>query len=113
MVYKLLFFLAFFTPGQMFYNLEDIQCPKWVPGTDELLPQEVSLSPAMELHNKMRCFCQVVKSKERDCIDDNVPRAICLQRTKSWVDTNLQLKNKNLPNGLVNLPTRNVIVNVE
>ena len=45
MVYKLLFFLAFFTPGQMFYNLEDIQCPKWVPGTDELLPQEVRLFP--------------------------------------------------------------------
>jgi hypothetical protein len=113
MVYKLLFFLAFLTPQGGYYNLEEIQCPKWVPDSEQLLPQEVSLSPTMELHNKMRCYCQVVKVKERECLDEHVPRMICIQRTKDWVDANLRLKNKNLPNGLMKLPTRNVIVNVE
>ena len=113
MIYNLLFFLAFLSPPQWVYNLEDIQCPNWVPDSDEILPQEVTLSPAMELHNKMRCYCQVVKAKEQECLDDNVPRAVCLKRTKDWVNKNLTLKNKNLPNGLVKLPTRNVIINVE
>ncbi len=113
MIYKLLFFLGLFGPGDWVYNLEDIQCPKWVPDSEEVLPQEVTLSPQMELHNKMRCYCQVVKTKERECLDDNVPRTLCLQRTKDWVEVNLSLKNKNLPNGLVKLPTRNVIINVE
>ena len=113
MVYKLLFFLAFFSPYDGYYNLEQIQCPTWLPGTDEIIPERMTLSPALEIHNKMRCYCEVVKAKERECIDNNIPRNICLQRTKDWVTANLSLKNKNLPGGLMKLPTRNVIVNVE
>ena len=113
MIYNLLFFLGFLSPPQWVYNLEDIQCPNWVPGTNEIMPEQMTLSPAMDLHNKMRCYCQIVKVKERECLEDNVPRHRCLQRTRDWVVANLSLKNKNLPNGLVKLPTRNVIINVE
>tara|TARA_R100000995_G_C3484256_1_gene126178 strand:- start:5729 stop:6070 length:342 start_codon:yes stop_codon:yes gene_type:complete len=113
MIYKLLFLLTFFSPYNGYYNLQQIQCPNWVPGTNEIMPEQMTLSPAMDLHNKMRCYCQVVKVKERECLDNNVPSNICLQRTRDWVTNNLSLKNKNLPDGLVNLPTRNVIINVE
>ena len=61
----------------------------------------------------MRCYCQVVKAKERECIVDNVPRAICLGRTKSWVEANFSLRNLNMPGEIVTVPTRNLIVNVE
>ena len=113
MVYKLLFSLVFLSPFNQHYNLEQIECPTWVPGTDEIVPEQMILSPALRIHNKMRCYCQVVKVKERECLDNNIPRNICLQRTKEWVLDNLSLKNKNLPGGLVKLPTRNLIVNVE
>ena len=113
MLYKYLLFLAFLSPYNVPYNLQQIQCPRWVPESNEILPEGVTFSPAMELHNKMRCFCQVVKVQERECLETNVPREICLQRTQDWITNNLTLKNKNLPNGLVKLPTRNVIINVE
>ena len=113
MIYKYLLFLAFLAPYNSYYNLEQIQCPRWIPESNVVLPDDISISPAMELHNKMRCFCQVVKAKEQECLNTNVPKAICLQRTQDWVTENLSLKNTNLPNGFVKLPTRNVIINVE
>jgi len=113
MVYKLLFFLAFFSPYNGYYNLQQIQCPNWIPGTNEIMPEQMTLSPALDLQNKMRCYCQVVKVKERECLADNVPRNLCIERTKDWVTANLVLRNKKFPTDFVQLPTRNVIINVE
>jgi hypothetical protein len=116
MVYKLLFLLVFMSPHyNAFYNLENIECPRWVPGTNQMMPQHMTLSPALELQNKMRCYCEVVKQKERECIDRNVPRNICVQRTNDWVANNFTLQGQAPagPNDFVPLPTRNVIINVE
>ena len=64
MIYKSLILLVFANLFNQAYNLEQIQCPKWVPGSDQVLPQGVSLSPELELENRVRCYCEVVKAKE-------------------------------------------------
>ena len=48
MVYKLLFLLVFMTPYNAEYNLQHIECPRWAPGTDQVLPVDVTLSPQLE-----------------------------------------------------------------
>ena len=112
MVYKLLFLLGFFVPYNVPYNLEQIECPVWGPGTDEVLPGDMTLSPQLKLQNAMRCYCQVVKVKERECIQDGVPTTICKQRTTDWVAANLRLnENINNDNVLMRLPKRNLILN--
>ena len=112
MVYKLLFLLSFMSPFDVTYNLQQIQCPKWAPGTDEILPMNVTLSPQLQLQNTMRCYCQVVKAKERECIRQGVPSRICKQRTTEWVEENLKLKPNNVQvNVLMRLPKRNLIIN--
>ena len=73
MVYKSLFLLVFATLFNQAYNLDQIQCPKWLPGTNEILPQGVTLSPDLELENRVRCYCEVVKAKEADCLARQVP----------------------------------------
>ncbi len=113
MIYKYLFFLAFLAPYNVAYNLEQIECPRWLPNTEEILPEDVSLSPELKLHNKMRCYCQVVKQKERECIRAGVPKTICLRRTQDWVIANISLLNKNFHGGMIPLPKRNLILNVE
>ena len=42
MVYKLLFLLGFMVPYNVTYNLQQIECPRWGPGTDEILPMNVT-----------------------------------------------------------------------
>jgi len=112
MVYKLLFFLTFMMPYNVQYGLEQIECPRWAPGTDEVLPMEITLSPPLQLRNTMRCYCQVVKQKERECIRTGVPERICKGRTIDWIEQNLKL-NQNIvqDNVLMRLPKRNVIIN--
>jgi|7_EtaG_2_1085326.scaffolds.fasta_scaffold55174_2 hypothetical protein len=112
MVYKLLFFLSFMTPWNVAYNLEQIECPRWAPGTDEILPMNITLSPQLKLQNAMRCYCQVVKVKERDCLRRGVPSAICKERTETWVSDNLRLNEYLSPdNVIMRLPKRNLIIN--
>ena len=112
MVYKLLFLLVFMTPYNAEYNLQHIECPRWAPGTDQVLPVDVTLSPQLELQNKMRCFCQVVKAEERACIRNGVPSRICKRRTADWVEQNLKLNTNNVEdNVLMRLPKRNLIIN--
>ena len=111
MVYKLLFLLGFFVPYNVAYNLEQIECPKWAPGTNEILPMNITLSPQLELQNTMRCYCQVVKVKERECIDRRVPPNLCRQRTADWVEQNLKLAPNMQDNVMMRLPKRNVIIN--
>jgi hypothetical protein len=111
MIYKLLFSLAFFSPYNAYYNLEKISCPKWLPGTDEILPENMTLAPALELQNTMRCYCQVVKVKERSCINAGVPTNLCKQRTKDWVRDNITLQSQSNNGGFMKLPKRNLILN--
>ena len=112
MVYKLLFLLVFMAPYNLQYGLEQIECPKWGPGTNEILPPGVTLSPQLALQNTMRCYCQVVKVKERECVRNRVPKEICLRRTSDWVQQNLLLNQNNIQdNVLIRLPKRNLIIN--
>ena len=111
MVYKLLFLFTFMVPYNVAYNLEQIECPRWAPGTNEILPMNITLSPQLELQNTMRCYCQVVKVKERECIDNRVPPNLCRQRTADWVEQNLKLAPNIQDNVMMRLPKRNLIIN--
>ena len=73
MLFKSLFLLVFANLFNQAYQLQQIKCPKWVPGTNQILPQGVTLSPELELKNRVRCYCKVVKEKERQCIAQHVP----------------------------------------
>jgi len=111
MVYKLLFLLGFFVPYNVAYNLEQLECPRWAPGTNEILPMDITLSPQLKLQNSMRCYCQIVKVKERECIDNRVPPNLCKQRTADWIEANLKLNYNTQDNVLMRLPKRNLILN--
>ena len=92
MLYKSLFLLVFANMFNQAYQIQDITCPQWVPGTDRVLPRGVTLSPELALKNKVRCYCEVVKAKERECISRNVPKNLCVARTNAWVEDNLLLR---------------------
>ncbi len=68
-------------------SLAMIECPKWLPGTDQVLPQGVQLSPQQELENRLRCYCSIVKPAEELCMQRN-SREACKERTRSWVTSN-------------------------
>ena len=76
------------------YQLTNIECPKWVPGTDQILPAGVDLSPDLKLKNLARCYCEVVKVEEQRCIQAHVPKNLCVARTNAWIEDNLQLKQR-------------------
>ena len=115
MIYKSLFLLVFANLFNQAYRLQQIECPKWVPGTNQVLPQGVSLSPELELKNRVRCYCEVVKLKERQCLAQYVPANICKARTAAWVEDNLSLKQNGfqLVNGVAPSPRRDRMINVE
>ncbi len=68
-------------------NLAPIQCPKWLPGTNTILPAGVALSPEQELRNRLRCYCEIVKPAETACKQRNFPER-CEARTATWVNEN-------------------------
>ena len=114
MFYKSLFLLVFANLFNQAYNVEQISCPKWVPGTNQVLPQGVSLSPELELENRVRCYCEVVKAKEAECLARYIPATICKARTRIWVENNLKLKEAfQLVNDVAPLPRRDRMMNVE
>ena len=114
MIYKSLILLVFANFFNQAYNVEQIQCPKWLPGTDQLVPQGVTLSPELELENRVRCYCEVVKAKEADCLARYVPATICKARTRLWVENNLKLKESfQLVKGVAPAPQRDRMMNVE
>jgi hypothetical protein len=114
MLYNSLFLLLFSTFFNQTYQLRQIECPRWMPGSNEVLPQGVVLSPALELQNKVRCYCEVVKRKERQCIARHVPASICKERTSVWVADNLSLKNSfRLVNGVAPAPRRDRMMSFE
>ena len=94
MIYKSLFLLVFANLFNQAYQLENITCPKWVPGTNEVLP--------------------VVKQKEQECVTMRVPWNLCKARTDQWVENNLKLRQPLLNvNGVMQLPQRDRMINVE
>tara|TARA_R100000808_G_C2148381_1_gene156524 strand:- start:925 stop:1272 length:348 start_codon:yes stop_codon:yes gene_type:complete len=114
MFYKSLFLLVFANLFNQAYQLQQIDCPKWVPGSNEVLPRGVTLSPELELQNRVRCFCEVVKQKERECIARRVPKNLCKARTTRWVEDNLLLnQGYQLLNNVAPVPTRDRMINVE
>lgn len=114
MLYKSLFLLVFANMFNQAYQMQEISCPKWVPGTDRVLPRGVTLAPGLELKNKMRCYCEVVKVKERECIARNIPKNLCVARTNSWVEDNLLLKeNFRRVQAPADPPRRDRMINVE
>ena len=114
MLYKSLILLVFANMFNQAYQLQEITCPKWVPGSDRLLPAGVTLSPSLELKNRVRCFCEVVKAKERECINMRIPRNVCTDRTAAWVEDNLMLReNFRRAQAPVPLPQRDRMMNVE
>ena len=92
MIYKSLILLVFANLFNQTYNVEQIQCPRWLPGTNQILAQGISLSPELELQNRVRCYCEVVKVKEAQCLARHVPASICKARTRIWVRDNLLIK---------------------
>ena len=114
MLYKSLFLLVFANMFNQAYRLQEINCPKWVPGTNHVMPAGVSLSPELELKNRVRCYCEVVKQKERECLARHIPETICLSRTTRWVEQNLSLYNPLQVNNRINpIPVRDRMMTIE
>ena len=80
-------------------NLTPIECPKWLPGTNTILPTDVALAPQQELTNRLRCYCEIVKPAEERCKRDTAPE-VCMSRTAQWV-------NENFPNFVPYTNTQN------
>jgi hypothetical protein len=112
MLYKSLFLLVFSNMFNQAYQLQEITCPKWIPGSNRLLPAGVTLSPSLELKNRVRCFCEVVKAKEQECINMRIPRNICTDRTAAWVEDNLMLR-ENFRRAQAPVPQRDRMINIE
>ncbi len=114
MLYKSLFLLVFANMFNQAYQMQEIRCPRWVPGTNQVLPAGVTLSPELELKNRVRCYCEVVMPQERGCIANNIPRNLCKARTAAWVEDNLALgenfRRAQAPNAP---PQRDRMMNVE
>jgi len=115
MLSKSLILFIFANMFNQAYGLEEITCPRWVPGTDEVMPYGMTLSPELELENKVRCYCEVVKREEARCIRRGVPQNLCEARTKAWVQKNLKLKQTTLVNngGVAPVPVRDRMINIE
>lgn len=102
------------TPYNLAYNLQQIACPRWLPGSNELVPQGVILSPSLQLQNKVRCFCEVVKREEQLCIRQHIPETICKERTSAWVQDNLTLPGNNgQGHQIAPVPMRNRAISVQ
>ncbi len=69
-------------------NLSPIECPKWLPGTNVILADNVHLTREQEVKNLMRCYCEIVKKQEALCIRDN-DREACRERTNRWFQENV------------------------
>ena len=92
-------------------GLSQIECPRWLPGTNVILPENVHLTREQKVKNLMRCYCEVVKVEESLCVANN-DREECKERTDTWFRENV------LPlisqQGQVQLPARRVrVISIE
>lgn len=90
-------------------SLPAIECPRWLPGTDQVLPPQVHLTPDQQLSNNLRCYCEIVKPAERECIRMKSPDQ-CKQRTLDWINRNLRL---NTFGNVPGVPRRLRMISVE
>lgn len=65
-----------------------IICPKYLPGTNALLPDDAYLTHEQTVSNLMRCYCEVVVPAEHEC-RKNYYQADCTDRTDQWVRDNI------------------------
>ena len=69
-------------------SLPNLECPEWLPGTNQILPAGVTLTKEEKLKNNLRCYCEIVKPAENECIQTRAPE-ICRRRTNNWIDENI------------------------
>lgn len=94
-------------------SLPAIECPNWLPGTREILPPGVTLSPKQEVKNLMRCYCEVVKPLEDQCIRQRVPLGLCKQRTENWLREEIFSKLNDTNETVRPGPVRGRIISIE
>lgn len=80
-------------------GLSQINCPEWLPGTDQVLPMGVTLSREQKIKNNLKCYCKIVKPAEIECLKIRSPE-LCTRRTSDWIRdniTNIILPNQTNP----------------
>lgn len=90
-------------------QLPEMVCPQWLPGTNQILPPGINLTPEQQLQNTIRCYCEVIKAHERECMRNGMLPSMCRQRTADWVRENLRMIRPS--EALINVPRRNVLIN--
>lgn len=96
-----------------FHPQAPIQCRQYLPGTNQVLPAGVNYQYTKEekLMNDLRCFCEIVKPAEVQCITRGIEKRLCVAKTRRWVTANVVFQGQP---GIANIPTRkNVIVNIQ
>ena len=94
MIYKSLFLLVFANLFNQAYQLANYYLARngcRVP--TEILPAGVTLSPQLELENRVRCYCEVVKAKRAGmyCYHEHVPWQTSARLARlQWVEDNLR-----------------------
>ena len=93
----------------------NIECPNWLPGTNEVLPPQVTLRREDRVRNLLRCYCEVVKVEEKRCIQKGTSPEACKEKTLSWYrDVFVPSATTLLGNGLVPpVPNRMRMMTIE
>ncbi len=108
-------FLSFLIASLPSYHPEaPIQCVQYYPGTDIVLPKGVTFNytPTQKILNALRCYCEIVKLVETNCLRRGFSRASCISKTKEWANQNLSIA-KPRPGQLPPVPRRNFMINVQ
>lgn len=69
-------------------QLAQINCPEWLPGTNQVLPQGITLTREQKVKNNLRCYCSIVKPSEEEC-RNLYPPEVCERRTNRWIQENI------------------------
>jgi hypothetical protein len=80
--------------GLPFFHPEsEIKCPKYMPGSNTLVPNGVvfQYSPRQWRDNQMRCYCETVKNSEDLCIQAGYSRVRCIAKTRAWIQENFPI----------------------
>ena len=89
----------------------NVQCPKWLPGTNHVLPPGVTLAPAQETQNVFRCYCEIVKPAVKKCMERKTKEE-CTNLEQDWLSretAKMYAKFRTLPT----LPRRPRIISIE
>jgi hypothetical protein len=72
----------------MITSLPSIPCPRYLPGTDVVIPDGIHLTHEQSVSNLMRCYCESVIPAELQCRRD-YSKAVCKERTDQWIRENI------------------------